>query len=115
LSHGLDATYTFTYSKELQLGADTDGGGGNINDIFNRDTNKQLSSFSRPFVNQIALNYTAPKWGRNKYLQYAVSDWNLATSLGYVSGLPILVPGTALTTSNLATTLLRGTRAQRVP
>src|SRR5262249_26457382 len=37
LSHGLDASYAFTWSKELQLSADTDGGGGQINDILNRD------------------------------------------------------------------------------
>jgi len=113
-SHGLDASYTFTWAKELQLGADTDGGGGNINDILNRDTNKQFSSFSRPLVSILALNYTLPKWGKNKYLNYAVSDWNFAGSFQYASGLPILVPSTAAATSNLATAFLRGTRAERV-
>ena len=77
------------------MGADTDGGGGNINDILNRNTNKQFSSFSRPLVSILALNYTIPKMGSNKYLRYAVSDWYFATSLQYASGLPILVPATA--------------------
>lgn len=116
-SHGLDASYTLTWAKELQLGADTDGGGvaGQINDILNRDNNKQLSSFSRPLVSILALNYTLPKWGPNKWVRYAVADWSLATSLQYASGLPILVPTTAVSTSNLSTSFLRGTYAERVP
>jgi len=114
-SHGLDASYTFTWAKELQLGADNDGGGGAINDILNRDTNKQYSSFSRPLVSILALNYTLPKWGTNKWLNYAVSDWNFASSMQYASGLPILSPLTAAATSNLATAFLRGTRAERIP
>jgi hypothetical protein len=113
-SHGLDASYTFTWAKELQLGADNDGGGGQINDILNRDTNKQLSSFSRPLVSILALNYTLPKWGPNKWLRYAVADWNFASSLQYASGLPIQVPTTAVATSNLLTSFLRGTRAERI-
>ena len=114
-SHGLDASYAFTWAKELQLGADTDGGGGQINDILNRDTNKQLSSFSRPLVSILALNYTLPKWGPNKWVRYAVADWILAGSFQYASGLPIQVPTTAVATSNLGTAFLRGTRAERVP
>jgi len=114
-SHGLDASYTFTWAKELQLGADNDGGGGQINDILNRDTNKQLSSFSRPLVSILAVNYTLPKWGKNKWLRYAVADWNLASSLQYASGQPIQVPATAQASSNLLGSFLRGTRAERIP
>ena len=47
-SHGIDFTVTYTRSKELQLGADDYTGAGLINDIFNRDNNKQLSGSSRP-------------------------------------------------------------------
>jgi hypothetical protein len=114
-SHGLDASYAFTWAKELQLGADTDGGGGQINDILNRASNKQLSSFSRPFVSILALNYTLPKWGPNKWVQYAVADWILAGSFQYASGQPIQVPTTAVATSNLSTAFLRGTYAERIP
>ena len=116
-SHGLDASYTFTWAKELQLGADGDGGGvagQTFNDILNRDINKTYSSFSRPLVSILALNYTLPKWGTNKWLNYAVADWNFATSMQYASGLPIQVPLTALPASNLATAFLRGTRAERI-
>jgi len=45
----------------------------------------------------------------------AVSDWTIGSVMQYGSGLPIAVPGTAQATSNLATALLRGTRADRVP
>ena len=115
LSYGLDLTYSFTYQKELQLSADNDGGGGTINDILNRNTNKQLSGFSRPFWNALAINYTIPKWGTNRWLNAVASDWTVSTALQYGSGLPILVPATAQAASNLGQALLRGTRAERVP
>ncbi|MBZ5576642.1 MAG: hypothetical protein LAP40_08810 [Acidobacteriia bacterium] len=114
LSRGLDLTYTFTWAKELMLGADSDTGGGVINDILNRDTNKQLSSFSRPFWHVLAVNYTLPKWGPNRWVKSAVSDWTIGSVVQYGSGQPIQVPNTAA--SDLNTALLRaGTlHAQRV-
>src|ERR1051326_9184737 len=114
LSHGLDLSYSFTWSKELQLGSESDAGGGLINDVFNRDTNKQLSSFSRPFWNILALNYTVPAWHVNPLVKYAVSDWTLGTTLQYGSGQPIPVPTTAGNLTNLSQSLGRGTRAERI-
>lgn len=117
-SHGLDFSYSFTWSKELTLGAESDGGllfGQSVNDIFNRDTNKQLSSFSRPLWNILAVTYTVPGWGTNRWLKYGLSDWTLGTTLQYGSGQPIPVPGTAGNLTNLAQSLGRGTRAERVP
>lgn len=119
LWHGLELTYNFTWAKELQLGADTDGGipvGQNqVNDIFNRNTNKTWSSFSRPFWNTLAINYTVPKYRGNKWASLVLSDWYVGSVLSYGSGMPIPVPATAQAASNLMTTLLRGTRAERVP
>jgi len=118
LSHGLDFTYSFTWSKELTLGAESDGGllfGQTVNDVFNRDVNKQLSSFSRPLWNILAVTYTVPQWGTNRWLKYALSDWTLGTTLQYGSGQPIPVPTTAGTLTNLTQSLGRGTRAERVP
>ncbi len=116
-SHGLDFTYTFTWSKELQLGAENDGGllvgQGSINDIFNRGINKQLSSFSRPFWHVLALNYALPKWGPNRWVRYAVADWTIGTVLQYGSGQPIRVPNAA--NSDFTQSILRPTYAQRVP
>lgn len=112
-SHGLDFTWTYTFSKELILGADNDLGGGVMNDIFNRDNNKQFSSFSRPNIMVFAANYTLPSWGINRVLDWAVKDWTVGGVLQYASGLPI--PAPASPGNNNGTTLLRGTYATRVP
>ncbi len=111
-SHGLDFTWTYTYSKELMLGADNDLGGGVINDVFNRGINKQLSSFSRPHVMVLAANYTLPKWGLNRWMDAAVKDWTLGAVLQYSSGLPIQAPLNS--NNNNSSTLLRATYATRV-
>jgi hypothetical protein len=111
-SHGLDFTYTYTFSKELQLGAENDGGGGEVNDLFNRATNKQFSSFSRPHWMVFAANYTLPKWGESRWLNLVVSDWTVGAVLQYGSGRPIEVPDNI--SNNNSSTLLRGTRSVRV-
>ena len=113
-SHGLDFTFTYTRSKELQLGAEDYTGLGLINDVFNRDNNKQLSASSRPNAMTFATNYTTPKWGENRWLSYALRDWMLGAVLQYGSGLPIAVP--LNTNNNNASTLLRGASwSTRVP
>jgi hypothetical protein len=112
-SYGLDFTWTYTYSKELQLGAESDLGGGLINDVFNRDANKQLSPSSRPHWMVLSVNYTLPRWGENRVVNWVVSDWQVGAVLQYGSGLPIPTPGNLA--NNNASTLLRGTWAQRVP
>lgn len=115
LSHGIDATYSFTWAKELQLGVESDTGGqaGQINDVFNRNANKSFSSFSRPIWMVLALNYTSPKAKVHRYVNFLLSDWTVGTVLQYGSGQPIGVPNTAVI--NNAAALLRGTRAERVP
>jgi hypothetical protein len=113
LSFGLDFTWTYTYSKELQLGAETDGGGGAINDVFNRNTNKQLSSFSRPHWMILGANYTLPRWSENRILNWVASDWTIGAVLQYGSGTPFSVPNNI--TNNNNNTLLRSTWSQRVP
>jgi hypothetical protein len=111
-SYGLDFTFTYTFSKELQLGADNNLGGGVLNDIFNRDQNKQLSSFSRPHIMVFAANYTLPSWGINRVLDYVVKDWTVGAVLQYASGLPIQAPTSP--GNNNGATLLRTTFATRV-
>jgi hypothetical protein len=111
-SRGLDFTWTYTFSKELTLGADNNLGGGVLNDIFNRDTNKQLSSFSRPHIMVFAANYTLPSWGLNRWLDYAVKDWTVGAVLQYSSGLPIQAPTSPGNNNNA--TLLRPTYSTRV-
>jgi hypothetical protein len=112
-SHGLDFTWVYTFSQELTLGANDNLGGGVINDVFNRNTNKQLSSFSRPHIMNFAANYTLPKWGWNRWVDQVVKDWTVGAVLQYTSGLPIPTP--ASPANNNGQTLLRTTYATRVP
>jgi len=88
-SHGLDATYNFTWSKTLQ-----DGVEGFQNDPFNRSQDKYLSSLDRPLVSNINFTYVVPvaPWTNNKILKYALSGWQMGALLTYASGTPILVP-----------------------
>jgi len=117
LSHGVDFTYNFTYAQELTLGAEADSPGpfgatGVVNDVFNRNNNKYISVYSRPLVSNIAVNYVAPKWGKNKILRYVTGDWQIGAILTYASGTPLAVPTSS---NNLATQLFRGTLMNRVP
>jgi carboxypeptidase family protein/TonB-dependent receptor-like protein len=124
LSHGLDASYSFTWQKSETIGAEASGlivsGGSPVqtNDVFNRQNNKYLSGFDQPLVSQIAINYQVPRFiqGKNfgsKTLSWIARDWTLGTFLSYRSGLPIRVPGA---NSNLNSYLLQGASfANRVP
>ncbi len=98
-SHGLQAQGSYTYSKELSLGANSDSayltsGATVVNDVYNRNTNKQLSPFSRP--NQLVFSgtYTVPKpsFTDNRIISQVVKDWQLGAVLRYQSGALIQVP-----------------------
>jgi hypothetical protein len=97
LSHGLDVSYNFTWSKTLTRSIE-----GQNNDIFNREANKYLSGSDRPLVSNINVNYTVPAapWAGNKFLKYALKDWTAGALFTYASGTPILVPAS---TNNLNT------------
>ncbi len=115
-SHGLDFTWTYTYSKELMQGVESDGGLNfrqGIADIFNRSINKTYSSFSRPNFMVLAANYTLQPWYGNKILNLALADWTFGAVLQYGSGTPIQSP--ANISNNNTSTLLRGTWSTRVP
>jgi hypothetical protein len=113
MTHGLTSSTAFTWSKNLELGAETVTGGGDpINDVFNRRNNKDLSSYDLPFVFTEVVNYQVPRVGPNAILRYIVGDWNLSAILNYQSGALIAVPGAQ---NNLSTLLFRGTFANRVP
>jgi hypothetical protein len=112
LSHGLDLSYNFTWSKTLQNGIEA----ASQNDIFNRGTNKSLSGSDRPLVSNINVNYTVPvaPWVGNKILKYALRDWTAGALFTYASGTPILVPAS---TNNLNTSYFLPTASylNRVP
>jgi hypothetical protein len=101
LSHGLTLDSAFTWQKELNLGVGSDTtyltpAPNLINDVFNRNQNKQISAFSRPFLLVVSFRYTTPGFAAgntaSKALSWAVRDWNIAGVLRYQSGQVIRVP-----------------------
>lgn len=111
-SRGLDFTLAFTWQKELIRGSDDQGGGGgNINDVFNRRNQKYISGNSQPLVLTLALNYQVPGLGTG-VVKHLTGGWTLSAITRYASGWPIPVPGSQ--TSLLGNLLFRGTRMNRV-
>ena len=100
-SHGLQAQGSFTWQKELSLGANSGTsyftpGAIKINDVYNRQQNKQISSLSRPLAIIVSGTYTVPKPRfralQNRIVSQAVRDWTLGTVLRYQSGTLIALP-----------------------
>src|SRR5262249_2192072 len=101
LSRGITVDSAFTWQKELALGSNSDTSYLTpapplINDVFNRPQNKQISSFSRPFMLVVSFRYTTPGFAADgtgmKALSWIVRDWNFAGVLRYQSGQVIRVP-----------------------
>jgi len=116
-SHGLDFTYSFTWSKQLVIGSEQDYNYFGFvapvtNNVYNRSVNKYLSGFDQPFLSVIAGSYTLPKLSVNKALSFAARDWQIGAVLRYGSGLPIQVPSA---TTNIATYTFQSTLVDRVP
>jgi hypothetical protein len=115
-SHGIDFTSTFTWQKELTMGAEAVGNasgvsGASVNNVFDRHVNKYISMFSRPFTSITALNYTTPRVGGNKILSWTIRDWTYGVMLQYASGMPIKAP---IAQSQLNSVLFQDTFANRV-
>jgi len=104
----------FTFQREFDRGTESDSGGiaAAVNDVFNRQNNKYISGYSRPFVSVLALNYKLPGWGRNKFLSFAVGDWTVGAVMQYASGMPIEAPMAQNALQNL---LFQTTFSNRVP
>ncbi|HEY7337585.1 MAG TPA: TonB-dependent receptor [Bryobacteraceae bacterium] len=118
-SHGLDATVSYTWSKNLTLGAEDNNAYFNSypQDVFNRQIDKSLSSYSQPQLLIVSGNYTTPKVSfgsgfASKLASAVVKDWALGALLKYGSGLPIHVP---TATSNLQTYVFQTAFVNRVP
>ena len=120
-SRGLSYTGSFSWQKELTLGAESNvipGSLGNsvFNDVFNREQNKYISQYNRPFVFNLAANYEIPSLRTNRILSWTLREWTVGAFLQYGSGLPILAP---LAQNQLNTLLLRNATtlsyANRVP
>lgn len=113
-SHGLDMTGSFSWQKEQALGAGGNPGpsGPTVNNVFNRQNQKSITSYSTPLVLVIGFNYKTQRWGSNRFLQRIVADWTFGGVLRYASGYPIPVPSAQ---NNLSSLLYQNTLANRVP
>jgi len=101
LSSGLTVDSAFTWQKELNLGVGADTtyltpAPNLINDVYNRNQNKQISGFSRPFILVTSFRYTTPRLsadrGGMKAVSWALRDWNFAGVLRYQSGEVLRTP-----------------------
>jgi hypothetical protein len=105
LSHGLDMTAAFTWSKDLALGNGSSLGGagaglgGGINDQFNRQNQKTLAGGYRPFILTISFNYQTPRLTTNKWIRAVSGNWVFGGIMTYRSGSMIGVPSSG--TSNI--------------
>jgi hypothetical protein len=113
-SHGLSSQIAFTWEKELTKGANSNTSYLTpdpplINDVFNTALDKQISSFSRPFMLIISFNYTTPSFHGTgtafKAASWLARDWTLGGVLRYQSGQLIQTPPS---TNNLLANLDRG-------
>jgi hypothetical protein len=108
-SRGLDVSSSFTWQKELCLGAT--GCAGVINS-FDRKSNKGLMPSSRPFVWVTAFTYQTPALTGNRWIRMATGGWMWGGLLRYASGSLIAAPSSR---NNLSTLDFNtGTLFQRV-
>jgi len=122
-SHGLDALVTYTWSRNLILGAEDNNQYSSptppiVNDVYNRMNSKSLSGLDQPQVLTLAANYTTPKVFASrsgftaKTASWLARDWTYGAVLRYGSGFPFPVPAA---TTNLASLIGQTTRVDRVP
>src|SRR5262249_10082381 len=84
-----------------------------VNNVFDRNSNKYLSMYDQPFLFNISLSYTTPKFGGNRLLSKVVGDWTYGVFAQYASGMPLQVP---FAHNNLNSYLFQGSSfAKRVP
>jgi len=119
LSHGLFFLATFAWAKSLDLGSEIGEpnpgttGGAVVNDVFNRNQNKYLSIYDRPFDFVVSVDYTTPRISGNRMLSWIARDWTYGAALEYASGTPLQAP---FAQSNLNNYLFQGQSfANRVP
>ena len=108
LSHGLDVTAAYTFSK-------TENIGGYINaDPYNRTIQKGLDSNDYPHIFVRAITYTTPKATENKLVRAVTGGWTWGSALRYASGSLIAAPQSQL--SKWSTyTFESGTPQIRIP
>ncbi|MEO8098174.1 MAG: TonB-dependent receptor [Acidobacteriota bacterium] len=100
-ANGLDFQGAFTWQHEMSLGSNSDtsyftAGQNRINDVFNRNANKQLSGLSQPLTFVFSYNYTIPAMAANgmamRTLSYITRDWTIGGVLRYQTGQILVSP-----------------------
>jgi hypothetical protein len=109
-SHGLSMQGSYTFSKNDVLGVSASTqyftpGTPLINDVYNRDQNKQLAQNTTPSLLVVSGMYMTPRIGQSKLIKNALGGWQIATVLRYQNGALIQTPPS---TNNLLTELDRG-------
>jgi hypothetical protein len=99
LSHGLQVSGTFTFSKSLT----------EIRPNLFVESNKSLNAFDQPFLFNANILYTTQKYFNNRIVALATKDWALGAFLQYGSGFPLAPP--AATSTNY----IGGSEQFRVP
>ena len=108
VSHGLDVSANYTFSK-------TENIGGYINaDPSNRSIQKGLDSAYYPHMLVTAITYRTPKATSNKFIRAATGDWTWSSALRYASGSLISAPQSVASKWNTYT-FASGTPMTRVP
>ncbi len=99
-SHGLDFTATYTYQKELTIGAETVDPAfapvmPAVVDLNNYWANKTISGISVPHRFVFAGTYKTPTVDMYRPLSWLMKDWTIGAYLAYYSGMPIQAPAAA--------------------
>src|SRR5262249_16822359 len=112
ISHGLSGQVSYTWQKELTNGTNSNTSYVTpspplINDVYNKDLNKQISGFSQPQVLIISFNYITPNLEANskgmRALSWPLRDWTYGGVLRYAAGNMIeRAPSSANLLDNLA-------------
>src|SRR6516225_2118817 len=84
LSHGLSLGSSFTWQKNLILGAEREPNfgtdpSGQVNDVFNRRNAKYISQYDQPLVFLIDATYITPRIRTNKAVSWLARDWTFGT------------------------------------
>jgi hypothetical protein len=115
-SHGLSATFAFTWSENL----DNMEGASVPTDVGNRQTARMLDSLDRPLVTSWAVNYTVPtilggsKSPGLKAVSWVTRDWQIGGFFQYSSG-SLIPPPLANASPTLLTDVFQSTVQDRVP
>jgi hypothetical protein len=109
-SHGLSMQGSFTWSKNEVLGTSAatqyfTPGTPLVNDVFNRNQNKQLAQLGGPLAMVISGTYLTPRPEASKLVKNVLGGWQLGAVLRYQSGALIQTPPSS---NNLLTQLDRG-------